>query len=727
MIKRTELYYFLALLLVAITAFWQVSLFQYTLKYDMIDCFFPWRFIVAEHLQNGMLPLWNPYQSLGYPLFADISNGATWYLPVWILGSLFGYNIYILSFEFFFHIFMAGVGMFYLGKSLKLSLNTAFIIGTAYMLSGFFIGNAQHFTLIVGASWLPFVFAGYFDIIYKGSFKSVVKTAFFLFLFITGGYPTYNITTAYILVLLFCAYSVFLVIKKEKLALKSFLLNNFYLLIITTLICCVVFLSYLDIASGLTRTEGVKLSAAMINPFSPQCMLSFLLPYSVIKDMAFFNTDLSVSNAYIGIITFIFLLYGFFIKKSKTYYFFLLLAITSLLVAMGDYLPIRKFLYNYVPVMNMFRFPGFLRLFSVFGFIVCAGFAIEHFFKNLEKSKKTVFIIGIALLLSFIGIIIYARTQGFLEIKKFVAHDVFTESLNSKLIQHLVFQSFIQIVVLLIFIFSLRFLKNVKHLIFFMCFLIVFEMGLAAQLNAPYTVFYQGIKQVDVMSHHKKNFIKGFPLPGSNIISENTNTKLSYGPFWRNVTIFHKQISQEGFTSLVLRNFSDLCVHYPVLLESVIKNPPLFLTTDFAPFDSLTAQSIIDLKPGKVFFERKIYNKLSPLVHHDKSGYKLEIMEFMPEMIKVKSFSFSSQILILMQNNYKGWSASVNEKEQEIYTADKTLIALYLPKGENTIVFTFEKPLIVFGFYITVISLISLLFLIIFQLIGQGTASRQMP
>ena len=75
----------------------------------------------------------------------------------------------------------------------------------------------------------------------------------------------------------------------------------------------------------------------------------------------------------------------------------------------------------------------------------------------------------------------------------------------------------------------------------------------------------------------------------------------------------------------------------------------------------------------------------------------------------IKSFSFSNQILVLMQNNYKGWKVSVNDKEQEIYTADKSLIAIYLPKGENNIVFTFEKPLIVFGFYITLLSLIGLL------------------
>ena len=123
----------------------------------------------------------------------------------------------------------------------------------------------------------------------------------------------------------------------------------------------------------------------------------------------------------------------------------------------------------------------------------------------------------------------------------------------------------------------------------------------------------------------------------------------------------------------------------------------------------MTAESVGEMKPQKVFFERKIYNRLKLYVHQDNPTYKLEIKEFTPDLIRVKSFSFSNQILVLMQNNYKGWKVSVNDKEQEIYTADKSLIAIYLPKGENNIVFTFEKPLIVFGFYITLLSLIGLL------------------
>ena len=702
MIKK-ERYYLLGLLIVAITAYWQISFFQYSLKYDMIDCSYPWRYIVSEHLRNGMLPMWNPYQNLGYPLFADLQSGSPWYLPVWILSVFSAYNIYTLSFEFIFHIFMAGVGMFYLGKTLKLSLNTAFIMGLAYMLSGFFIGNAQHFTLIAGATWLPFILSGYFEIIHKNNIRAVIKTAFFFFLFIAGGYPTYVVTTAYILCSLFVAYTLTLIKKKERVKLRQFILNNLYLFIFTVLLSCVVLLSYIDIAPELTRTEGIDLKAAMLNPFSPQCMLSLILPYGVIKDMAFFNTDLSMSNAYLGLIPLIFLCFSFFVRKSKAYYFFLVLALFSLLVAMGDYLPVRKILFNYVPLMNLFRFPGVFRLFTIVGFIVCAGFGIDYYIKDNIKSIILINGISTVFVMLFLGITFYSRAQGYLEIKKFVTATIFTESQTSSLTQHIAFQSFIQIMVLFSFILALRFLKNNTHFIYFVAFIVALEMGLAAQLNAPYTVFYQNIKQEDVMLHHKSQFKVGFPLSDTTSVSENTNARLSYGPFWRNLTIFHKQVSNEGFTSLVLRNYRDMTKNYPVLLDSLLKNPPLFITADIAPFDSLNLQAT---NAGKVFFDRKTFNSLSSLIHYDKPDYKIKIAEFKPGTIKLKTNSFANQVLVLLQNNYKGWKAYVNEKEVPILTADKSLMALYLPKGENTIIFTFEKPLIVFGFYVSLLSLL---------------------
>ncbi|MFN5911107.1 MAG: hypothetical protein ACK45H_07225, partial [Bacteroidota bacterium] len=69
---------YLLFLLIAVMAFWQLVFFQHPPAYDMVDCFYPWRFHAGECLRNGYFPFWNPYQDLGYPHFADPSSGV-WY------------------------------------------------------------------------------------------------------------------------------------------------------------------------------------------------------------------------------------------------------------------------------------------------------------------------------------------------------------------------------------------------------------------------------------------------------------------------------------------------------------------------------------------------------------------------------------------------------------------------------------------------------------------------
>jgi len=62
---------YLVFLAVTALAYWQVALLQNSLKWDVMDCYLPWRYHVGECLQNGIFPFWNPYTHCGYPIHAD--------------------------------------------------------------------------------------------------------------------------------------------------------------------------------------------------------------------------------------------------------------------------------------------------------------------------------------------------------------------------------------------------------------------------------------------------------------------------------------------------------------------------------------------------------------------------------------------------------------------------------------------------------------------------------
>src|SRR5438067_2281466 len=100
-LEKYKYHFFIAV--VAMVGYWQVAFFRHTLKWDMIDQYFPWRYFVSECLRNHVLPFWNPYQHWGYAIHADPQSGV-WYPVVWLISLLHGYDVYALQFEFMLHI-----------------------------------------------------------------------------------------------------------------------------------------------------------------------------------------------------------------------------------------------------------------------------------------------------------------------------------------------------------------------------------------------------------------------------------------------------------------------------------------------------------------------------------------------------------------------------------------------------------------------------------------------
>src|SRR5687768_2172542 len=101
-LKKNFLFYFL-LVVFPFLAFWQIGWMQNTMKWDMIDQFFPYRYFIGECFNAGVLPSWNPYQFLGEPFHADPQSGF-WYPVTWLLTLAGGYSVYTMNFEFVLHI-----------------------------------------------------------------------------------------------------------------------------------------------------------------------------------------------------------------------------------------------------------------------------------------------------------------------------------------------------------------------------------------------------------------------------------------------------------------------------------------------------------------------------------------------------------------------------------------------------------------------------------------------
>lgn len=124
---------------------------------DTSKLFQPVRSLVVEALQQFQLPLWNPYEALGIPLFAQMMHGVLH--PVSVLGAFFfphaGMDVFILI-----YVMMAAVGNAILSRTLGVSFGSAALAGLGYGLSGYVLGMGSIIQYLSAAATAPWCVAG---------------------------------------------------------------------------------------------------------------------------------------------------------------------------------------------------------------------------------------------------------------------------------------------------------------------------------------------------------------------------------------------------------------------------------------------------------------------------------------------------------------------------------------------------------------------------------------
>ncbi len=121
--------------------------------------FLPWRDLVLNAFRQGEVPLWNPYSLNGYPLLAN-SQSAPLY-PLHPISAYLGLDAEtLLSLSAWLHLWLAGLGVFFLALRLKATEWGGLIAGSAFTLSAFMVGWLQLPSVIITATWIPWCLLG---------------------------------------------------------------------------------------------------------------------------------------------------------------------------------------------------------------------------------------------------------------------------------------------------------------------------------------------------------------------------------------------------------------------------------------------------------------------------------------------------------------------------------------------------------------------------------------
>lgn len=688
------------LLFFAILAYWQVFFLVNSLQWDQIDCYLPWRYFTSESIRNHVFPFWNPYQDLGYPIHADLRS--IWSPEVWIVSLFGGYTNYTLHFIFIFYIFLAGYGMYRLALNLGIKPLFSLIAGISYMLSGYFTGHAQEMFSIAGGSLLPFVLLHYLKLLEYSRIKDVIAFTVFMFLMITCGYQALVIILFYLILLFFIVKSTGLLWEKNFRQFARLCLLNILAVVFILAACTGLIISAYQALPYLSRLEGLELHSAQFGAFTPQCMISYLLPFAVVKDIAFFDTDLSMTNSYAGFFIFIFFIFSLFRKKSVTEIVLLGFGFFALLASFGSYLPVREWLYRFVPGMNLFRFPSFFSLFMLVAIILTGTRRLEDFIKDPLKNNKILFFIIIVIISIAGGFLNFALKNADFSHPGILSSDPLK---NSTFTEHILINVLIIVILFIVFVILFK-RKKLRNSTIFL--LVSIDMVIAVQLNSYYTVCSPDTKPSQM---HKilKEQPRGFPVPALIAVAENHDGGTLPLPFWRNTNIFRKQISADGFNSFQLRNFQEFNEKHALLRDSVLKNPFIYFSDRISSVNSADSPAV----KTQLCMENRDIKILKHIQLKHDSADRFTFISFSPVKTELRTQTLHAQIITCLQNNYPGWEVRIDGRLARHFTSNFMFISVLLPAGEHQVTFSYDNPLFYYGYIVSYAVFLILLILLL--------------
>jgi len=661
--------YIIGLTLLVLLSLWQLSFFVYISKWDNIDAYLPYRYIVSDYLWNGKFPLWNPFLNLGTPTYSDLQSG-TWYPITWII-MLFGkYTIGALTVEILSCYIIAAFGFYKLSIFVYNNQKVAFLLGLSYSLSGFMVGSSQILPFLIGIAWLPWIIYALLAFLQTLKYTYALLTALFIAVCTSGASPPFII----ILIYAFVAFFGYHLWKHRKF--KKYILTILYggcLIVGVSILLLLPYInSFMEFLPYFNRIDRLPIEKLSYNNFTFYEYISFVFPFSVLSVSDLFtHTDVTLRSSYFGIIGFVFLIVSLFTVRNRYFIPLLISAILSLFLAAGAATPFYKLVYE-IPGFAMFKHSSFFKVYFIFSGLLLAGFAIKGIIEN-KKSIKTANFIWLWL----IGFVFILTVTAFLYLPSGEVSDVLRRIINSEegFSESLASHFFVNGIILLILLSLGRLIAKKKNIFTGLLIVLIFDLLIQTQLSAPKTIFNK-IEYEKVSS-----FFNELPdeinqqtalIPIKDVKKKQPLKKLD--GFWRNLPTLNKTISHKGYNPMRFKTFEK--GKNNGALEKAIENPILYFK-----------------------------NNEETVVNSAFIGYN----EFKAE---VSNTSSQTQKFLLNQNYHAQWKCYYNGNELLVIKANDMIMEVEIPatsKGE--LQFIFKSPR---TGYVFIISLLTYLLVTIY-------------
>jgi hypothetical protein len=702
------------LLLLAITciAYWPLAFHVFSLKNDALNYFMPVRFQISEAISSHHYPFWSPYFNLGYALNGDMQSGV--WNPFVQFFSLFGpYTLYTLQLETLLYIFLSGAGMYLLLRQMRMPVTTALFAAVAYMLCGFNSDCCQYLNWISSAAFLPFVVLFYYKTLKGKKLVHSLAAGFFLYLMFVTAYPAHFIVALYLLAAIF-VYHVVLQLRAGS-RLWTLLTTSFFsqlpLILCFVILSAPAILSYIQYLQLSERGEGTTYAKAMSNPLHPLLLLAYFTPLPIHNMPWVTVTDGLERNSYFGIITFVFTLTSFFIRTTDPRIRFSRTAFLIFqLMSLGQFGGLRSLAYYLLPLMDTFRHPAGMKIFTIFFGCILAAWSMQEVItqRQVEAKLKPVLLFSLTILA---GLFIYSLTggSGITEIFNGVRSALAPASLKNWLGTRsfkdiLLADSLLQLGFMILLFFLLlrkRHYKAVAGLSIFNCVLYVFFF-------TPFTVVKKD-RAASIQHILDQNTVKGYPLP-SLTTSLAANSAGDSSRFYDIgcLNMYNKLPGRNGYRISPCNLLSQNKFWFDTAFRKAIMGYPLLYRPDtLVPHSQWAA--VLAADPGRRIGVVEDSSLRAAISAPTADTGSLAVTAFGPDHFKFSVTSGQPAYHILLQNYYPLWKLYIDGKEAPITISNTTFMGVRTPAGSHMIEFIYRPVHIIIAFWLSLAATLLLL------------------
>lgn len=374
----------LAFGIVTLAVFWN-DLFKGVVYYggDTSAFYYPLTIWYAAQLHSGQLPLWLPHIFGGYPLFADGEVGMLYPLQVVAFGLLPA----DLAFAWLrpLHFWLAGLFTYWLGRLIGLHRFGALLAGLTFGYGSFLVSHLQHENIIRSAIWLPLAL-GLLEMALRRTGRR--RLFWLLACGVVVGVQMLGVHIQPVLLSMVALGAYALVgplagIPPSPHPIRHLAGRLAALVVVTATglgLAAVQLLPLYQLWERSVRPglAGYEFSTSYSVP--PMELIGLLLPYLFRPDQTSYWglwTPIE-STIYLGVAPLLLALVAVAYLRSRAVLFFGLLAGASLVLALGDYLPVKLYsLISSLPGFSYLRVPARFSMLFVLAGAMLAGFGAD--------------------------------------------------------------------------------------------------------------------------------------------------------------------------------------------------------------------------------------------------------------------------------------------------------------------------------------------------------------